>query len=430
MRFRFKPISSITRGPRDTSMELLRIVAMTMVLVVHADFVALGVPQPSFGNFGEGLDTLLRVVFEMASLVCVNVFILISGWYTIKPSLRGFISVIFQVLFFLPGVYLVSLLFGNGFSLDKLAACFCLSESQWFIKAYVALYLIAPLLNMFAEKATEGQLRLTVILFYVYQTVWGFLAPNPSVAGGYSVFSFMGLYLLARYMRLYYSGVRHRSWLVLYGVMTLLCVVAFFTFPETIMVVSYANPLVVVGALALTMYFTGLKVKVNRWVNFLAASSFAAFLFHHSPAMMNHYIDAVRRTYEMTPGIFALFTLAILIIFFYLAAVVLDQGRIWLWNKTGDRVTEAVRRAFRRLTDPSLLRDTKLTMPVKMLRLPRLKLKMPRFKFSLPSALRRATPPPASEKPQPSPDTGSVDIFEAVRRRLPRERSRKKKRRR
>ena len=44
--------------------------------------------------------------------------------------------------------------------------------------------------------------------------------------------------------------------------------------------------------------------------------------------------------------------------------------------------------------------------------------------------LRRATPPPASEKPQPSPDTGSVDIFEAVRRRLPRERSRKKKRRR
>ena len=92
-------ISSITKGPRQTNIELLRILAMFMVLVVHADFVALG--EPSWTSIvGNPVVEGGRSLIEIAAKVCVNVFILISGWFGIKPSIRGFLGFTFQCLYF------------------------------------------------------------------------------------------------------------------------------------------------------------------------------------------------------------------------------------------------------------------------------------------------------------------------------------------
>lgn len=364
MNIELRPISSITRGPRETSMELLRIIAIFMVLVVHADFAALGIPEADFSNFNAGLETLLRVGIEMASLVCVNVFILISGWFGIKPTVRGFMNFAFQVVFILTACYLVMLLFGMArFSGEGIAGCFCLTPSQWFVKSYAGLYLIAPLLNLFATQVTERQLRMTVILFYLYQTIWGFMSPNSTVADGYSVFSFIGLYLLARYMRLNYEGSRSSSWLWLYLLMTALSTVAFFTFPDSINVTSYASPFIVVGALALTMYFTTLHLPHNRWINFVAASSFAAYLLHSAPSVMVHFLNSVRSVYASSPGLLALLTIALLLAIYYMAALVLDQARIAVWNRIGDRVSTWTGRAFRLATDPDFLRDIEVRRP-------------------------------------------------------------------
>lgn len=84
---------------RESNFELLRIIAMIMILVLHADFQSLGAPTRA-DIISSPITSTLKVFFEMVSIVAVNVFILISGWFGIRPSIKGFCKFAFQYLFF------------------------------------------------------------------------------------------------------------------------------------------------------------------------------------------------------------------------------------------------------------------------------------------------------------------------------------------
>ncbi len=196
---------STVPGPRNTNVELLRILAMFLVLVVHADYWSLG--EPTFQEVRENfLPSMTRIMIEAISIVCVNVFIFISGWFTIKPTLKGFGNFIFQCGYFLIGIYLVMLAAGQAsLSLKGIAQCFCLTSSGWFIKAYIGLYILSPILNLFVEKSSKRQLGITLASFYIFQTIYGFTGAARFIEYGYSTFSFIGIYLLAQYVRRYIS---------------------------------------------------------------------------------------------------------------------------------------------------------------------------------------------------------------------------------
>lgn len=84
---------------RLANMDLLRIVAMLMVLVVHADFIALGVPAVEDLHLNPfGVAT--RYAIEMFAIVGVDVFVLLSGWFGIHFKVRKLSELLFQVFFF------------------------------------------------------------------------------------------------------------------------------------------------------------------------------------------------------------------------------------------------------------------------------------------------------------------------------------------
>ena len=79
---------------RDSNLELFRLVAMLLVMLVHANYTSLGNVTQS-----ELLETpftaIVRVVCEQLCIVSVNLFVLLSGWFGIRPSLKKFVSLIF-----------------------------------------------------------------------------------------------------------------------------------------------------------------------------------------------------------------------------------------------------------------------------------------------------------------------------------------------
>ena len=81
---------------RDSNMELLRMIAMGLVLLVHADFFSLGAPS-NVDAVQNPLDSSLRVFFGYLAWPCVDIFVLLSGWYGIKPSIKGACNFIFQL---------------------------------------------------------------------------------------------------------------------------------------------------------------------------------------------------------------------------------------------------------------------------------------------------------------------------------------------
>ena len=101
-------------------MELLRIVAMFLVLVVHADYQSLH--RPHFDDVSSyPVSSFFRVWTEALSLVCVNLFVLISGYFGIRVRLKSVCSLLFQVVFLMLGIYLLFVAVGwTPFSLKEL----------------------------------------------------------------------------------------------------------------------------------------------------------------------------------------------------------------------------------------------------------------------------------------------------------------------
>lgn len=198
---------------RQSNMELLRIIAMFLVLLVHADFFSLGAPSAS-DCVNAPVDSSLKVFFEAISIACVDIFVCLSGWFGIRPSVRGFSNFVFQCLFWLVGLYIITLLIGTStFSIQGIKGCFALTKLNWFIKAYILLYILAPVLNAFVEKASQTEFRNVLVAFFVFEFIYGwiFSGSTQHIQGGYSTISFIGLYLLARYVRLYQPSISLKS---------------------------------------------------------------------------------------------------------------------------------------------------------------------------------------------------------------------------
>lgn len=325
---------------RASNIELLRLLAMFLVLVVHADFFSIGAPVQE-DTIAAPINTFFRFFFESMSIVCVNVFVLISGWFGIRPKASSFCNFIFQCLFFLIGIYVVLLLLGlTTLSVRGLAGCLVMLEWNWFIKAYIGLYILAPVLNAFADNADRETYKKVLWAFFIFQTIYSWVC-NGAVffEGGYSTMSFIGLYLLARYLNLYpLKKITPPICIGTYCVVTIiLTIIGFlsmrlgFDFISGRMY-SYVNPLVIVSALSLLLFFNGIKLK-NRFVNWCAASCFAIFLLHTNPNICLPYFKPfVLRLYSDYNGVECLLAIFVFLFVVGLVSILIDQIRKVFWK--------------------------------------------------------------------------------------------------
>ena len=88
-----------TSVQRSSNIELLRILAMFLVLVHHANILSIGIPSWAECVSAPG-NTFFRFFIQSLAIVAVDVFVLISGWFGIKPSLKKLLALLFQVFFF------------------------------------------------------------------------------------------------------------------------------------------------------------------------------------------------------------------------------------------------------------------------------------------------------------------------------------------
>lgn len=330
---------------RQSNIELLRIIAMLQVLLIHANFGSLGSPT-ALEMCCNTVDSLFRIVFQTISVCFVDVFILISGWFGIRLSWNGLWKFIFQWLFFTIGLYITSLLlFNDWISIERIKNCF----SNWFVLSYLLLYIISPVLNHFTEHASKNEFKIVLFLFFLYQTVlgWMFTGLLSFIDDGYSPISFCGLYLLARYCRLYtptfISGSAKRD--LKYIFLLIVFNVFIFSLPLILFgsigggkFLSYISPTTIVMALFVLIFFSKLTIT-NKAVNWLAASCFAVFLIHTEPHVMPYYKELFISFHqiELTDipilNVFVFWCITLFtVLMIFVISVLLDQIRIIAWN--------------------------------------------------------------------------------------------------
>lgn len=339
-------ILTAPKKERQSNMELLRIMAMLLVMVVHANFRAL--PLPTAGEIiAEPTSKMLMFFTEAISVIAVDLFVLLSGWFGIRPKAKRLGELLFQVLFF--GLFAIGVcaLFAPdrlentpyyGSALSRLFMCG--ENDYWFVKAYVALYLISPVLNTFIEHATKRQFALVLISFFTFQTIYGCLFNATRwFASGYSLPTFAFLYMLARYMKLYPVKLWKQSkWVdagIYAGYVLTLTLAMFFIKRAGLrggLLYFYSCPLVIIGAMHFMLFFTKLPAFSSKVINWIAISVFAIYLTHSSSFIGYFYDHWILGWFKNEPRLtFIIYTVG-LVIAVFIGSILVDKIRIVLWS--------------------------------------------------------------------------------------------------
>lgn len=328
--------------PRLSSFELLRLLSMFGVLIVHANFGALGWPSQaellSTPNY-----TILRIFIEAFAIVAVNVFVLISGWFGINFRLGSLFKLLFQCIFFFFGIYFI----GHICNLTQISLfkgvymCLMMSENAWFIKCYIGMYIFAPVMNAFIANSSEKQIKIFLFLFFIFQSIYGWISNGAAfIKDGYSTFSFMGLYLLARYVATYkpsWSKWNIYKDFIIYIILSIITAIGILiflyldSFYHIIIFLKYCSILIIGAALFLLLAFSKLSFY-NKFINWIATSCLAVYLFHFIlfSQIIKPWIQSIATRYN---GLTMILLIFMLLLAFYITAILIDKIRLYIWDR-------------------------------------------------------------------------------------------------
>lgn len=278
---------------RLSNIELLRIIAIAMVLILHFN-VHCWHPNILRSDTVFTLSSLGGNLVESFCICAVNVFVLISGYFTIKLSLKSVLNLYIRCFTIGLITYLTYLLIAHEpLSVSALGGrVLAFTHNHWwFVISYLGLMAISPILNMGCEALSKRTYLSVIGMMSVAILYFGWWKHMEMTYGGYSLIHFLYLYIIARYLKLHMSSTNILTyrwlWLALYITFAfILCGMTFFISRNMF---TYDNPIVVMEAICLLLFFIS-KPFYNRFVNWAAVSVFSAYLIQESPYLGYHWL--------------------------------------------------------------------------------------------------------------------------------------------
>jgi len=340
---------------RESNIELLRLVVMAMIVLHHFIFHGLGLYR--FLQFGDAAimdatDTRYALVADSFLICGVNVFVLISGWFSIKLKAKGFVKLFAICSFFSVLGYVIYLAKGGdwgGYFIETLkfikrGLCVISSRTWWFIQLYFVLMFLSGPINKYIEVASRKSLLLIIIVFLFLNVYLGWIQEVEFVKDGYNLFNFIMLYLIGRYLRLYWKNdyKAYKDLLVFIGASVATAATALLLDRiggNVYMALSYNSPFIIIGAISLLLLFTKMHFS-SKLVNYLAASSLAIYLFQEGCLNCYRYI---KQMYIGCVGIgHFLLMIAVFFILSMLVPIAIDKIRLLLFGRLEEKTAKVI----------------------------------------------------------------------------------------
>lgn len=289
---------SVHRSTRNSSVELLRIVAMYLIVASHYCLFALDTRTLPFGVS----QVVLQCTLAAGGKVGVVVFFGITAWYLsdkggIKASLKRIWMLEREVLFWSIVLLVVFLvwqpnLVGIGTIVSSIFPL--ISSVWWYPTAYAIFLFLFPFLSKGLRLIGETMHRALAIGMFVIWTCFAGFLPFESLGFGGSFTSFVYLYVLISYYRWYMTQwTAQQGWICIasgFGinaVWTIGCDVAYRVMgfspaaQSFLQGTEYKLPTMLMG-FGLLIVFTHHQF-VSRAINMIAASTFGVYLISEFP---------------------------------------------------------------------------------------------------------------------------------------------------
>lgn len=261
---------------------------------------------------------------------------MISGYFGIKLNARSIGRYCFKVYYFaVIAIALVWLMGETPLGSDHvLRLLFPISHNVWFVPCYFILMLLAPMLNSFIEKTNLKKMVVYTAMIYSISYLWGNVFHILDGFGGYSWGFFIVLYMSGAIIAKWNKEHTISKLKVLTGYFICTIIIVWIA----ILQIRYAygrsllwsndSPLVMASAVCLFLFFSNLNIRHNNIINIIAGSTLAILLFHMSPC--SGYFELHEQIFNTLSGIEVIGCSAVVIIVYFVAAVLLDQPRKWI----------------------------------------------------------------------------------------------------
>ena len=299
---------------RSSNVELLRIVAMLMIIIHH--FSVHG-PWPSGG--GTGADLAVDFLSFGGKIAC-DIFVLITGYFMIKSRfrIRGVLRLVFETFFYSFIIFTVFVLATGGHGTESIAINWrCIqqallpisSNEYWFVTTFVVMMFLIPAQNLlFAQLSNRARFTAAAIGFVAFSVLPTVLLQNTYTS---NVVWFCYLYFVGGCIRslrdnpeLIASPPMKASWLnpayiatkyplattvvslaLLFGsmpILTFLSVKIGFSVSTTWFIAQNTLPAFFAG-LGLFALFSKMDIPYVGFINKCGASVFGVYLIHDNP---------------------------------------------------------------------------------------------------------------------------------------------------
>ena len=263
---------------RQSNFELLRIIAMLLIVMHHAAMYN----GTSFSGFGSKFNRILMLGGKLG----VDIFVLISAYFMVDKNFKfsRIINLIIQTTFYSLLIYVLFCCLGlekftfKDFLQSSVFACF---TRYGFITNYLLLLLISPLLNIVIKNLTQKQYGIIcsfifgVVLFpYIWHCLFNEYMNFPSI----SYFSFfICLYFIAGYIKKYGVGLSNKQ------VIWLLCLFIIFQVSTVFSTIREVDTIFALGntmiSILLLLVFKNFNFQ-SKFINRVSSHTLGVYLIH------------------------------------------------------------------------------------------------------------------------------------------------------
>lgn len=297
-------MEGILKNKRNYGLDLLKIVAMIMVLILH---MLSWTGALDSGNIYRWIPAWMLQTFSYFAVDC---FVIITGYVLSdkEETKENVKSIQVKTLTFgILGFVIFFPIVGSQYGILSILRCFfpVVLQGWWFIQSYIILLLFIPYFNKAIKNLSNKNLfRLCILIFIVFSVMFtlfrktGWDEPN----GGSGYVLFFCLYFGGAALKRFENKVKISYKFGLIGYF-IICI-TLFTSKITIHYIqihyslkidtdysslfyNYSSILVVLGAVSLVYAFMKLNIHENlkRWIKTLSKYSLCVYLLHMHPIL-------------------------------------------------------------------------------------------------------------------------------------------------
>lgn len=312
--------SYIPANDRQSNIELLRIVAMSMIVILH--FLCHGITEKEMSRF----------LYELICTYCsvgVNLFFLISGYFRIRALMKSIARLVFTVLFFdFVNYLLLYFTVGPAALYDWMSTLFFpVSRSPyWFLQVYLFMIICSPLINRGIDGMTLNNLRLFILVFSAFTCYSCGVGHNGSNSNGYTFLQGVYMYCLAAYLK-------RDNWLMsrLKGVKCIVTAFVMLTlgailvyYSKKSLLIDYNGFIIIITSVLIFAYFVNLDIK-SKTVNIIASGALGCYLLQDGQFGHRYLYATINSVFTSDPLYCSLAYLTVQFISFWALSVLITM---------------------------------------------------------------------------------------------------------